>query len=415
MQNILLLAWRYLSYYRGRTAILVAAIAITVSLPLAARWVTAGFEKQAIERATRTPVLVGAKGSRFGLAIHGLYFRGESPETIRQAEWFRILDFGLGDAIPLFVKFKAGGFPVVGTTNVYLSYRNLEFSEGEKWNRLGDCILGSKVAEALSLKPGDKLLSESENLFDLSGPSPLNMRITGILKPTGTTDDEVIFCDLKTTWIMQGIGHGHSMKKTTNASNNTTSDASEKVSNESANTNGDSASDSEADGDHAHAAGKENLSSYNEVTDENAASFHFHGKRSDFPLTAIIALPDSEKSETMLLGKYFAPDEKHQIIRPIEVVSELLDLVGKVRVLFDVGTLVLTAATVLLIAMVLSLSIRLRRGEIRTMVLIGCSRGTIFKVISCELGIVLAMGSLLGLALATLASRYSDFVIRYFL
>ncbi len=411
MQNILLLAWRYLSYYRGRTAILVAAIAITVSLPLAARWVTAGFEKQAVERASRTPVLVGAKGSRFGLAIHGLYFRGESPETIRQAEWFRILDFGLGDAIPLFVKFKAGGFPVVGTTNVYLSYRNLEFSEGEKWTRLGDCVLGSKVAETLSLKPGDKLLSESENLFDLSGPSPLNMRITGILKPTGTADDEVIFCDLKTTWIMQGIGHGHSMKKTTNVADSNTSGAADKVNNETNYKNGEL----EADGDHAHAAGKENLSSYNEVTEENAASFHFHGKRSDFPLTAIVCLPDSEKSETMLLGKYFAPDEKHQIIRPIEVVSELLDLVGKVRVLFDVGTLVLTAATVLLISMVLSLSIRLRRGEIRTMVLIGCSRGTIFQVISCELGIVLAFGSVLGLALATIASRYSDIVIRYFL
>jgi putative ABC transport system permease protein len=411
MQNILLLAWRYLSYYRGRTAILVAAIAITVSLPLAARWVTAGFEKQAVERASQTPVLVGAKGSRFGLAIHGLYFRGESPEIIRQAEWFRILDFGLGDAIPLFVKFKAGGFPVVGTTNVYLSYRNLEFADGEKWTHLGDCVLGSKVAEALSLKPGDKLLSESENLFDLSGPSPLNMRITGILKPTGTADDEVIFCDLKTTWIMQGIGHGHSMKKTTNVPDSNNSGAADKVNNQTDDKNGEL----EADGDHAHAAGKENLSAYNEVTDENAASFHFHGKRSDFPLTAIIALPDSEKSETMLLGKYFAPDEKHQIIRPIEVVSELLDLVGKVRVLFDVGTLVLTAATVLLIAMVLSLSIRLRRGEIRTMVLIGCSRGTIFKVISCELVIVLVMGSLFGLAIATLASRYSDFVIRYFL
>ena len=411
MQNILLLAWRYLSYYRGRTAILVASIALTVSLPLAARWVTAGFEKQAVERASQTPILVGAKGSRFGLAIHGLYFRGESPEIIRQAEWFRILDFGLGDAIPLFVKFKAGGFPVVGTTNVYLSYRNLEFSDGEKWTRLGDCVLGSKVAETLGLKPSDKLLSESENLFDLSSPSPLNMRITGILKPTGTADDEVIFCDLKTTWIMQGIGHGHSMKKTTNVADSNNSGASDKVNSENDDKNGEL----EADGDHAHAAGKENLSAHNEVTDENAASFHFHGKRSDFPLTAIIALPDSEKSETMLLGKYFAPDEKHQIIRPIEVVSELLNLVGKVRVLFDVGTLVLTAATVLLIAMVLSLSIRLRRGEIRTMVLIGCSRGTIFKVISCELVIVLVMGSLLGLAIATLASRYSDFVIRYFL
>jgi cell division protein FtsX len=93
-------------------------------------------------------------------------------------------------------------------------------------------------------------------------------------------------------------------------------------------------------------------------------------------LTAIIALPNSERSETMLLGKYFAVDEKHQVIRSVEAIGEPLDLVSKVRVLFYIGTIVLTAATVLLIAMVLWLSIKLRRGEIRTMVSIGCSRRT---------------------------------------
>ena len=33
--------------------------------------------------------------------------------------------------------------------------------------------------------------------------------MSGVLEPTGTADDRVIFVDLKTSWIMAGHGHGH--------------------------------------------------------------------------------------------------------------------------------------------------------------------------------------------------------------
>ena len=210
MIGVGLLAWRYIAYYRVRTFILIAALTLTFFLPLATRWTIKRFEGRAMERASSTPLVVGAKGSRFGLAMNALYFRGESPELLPQAQLSRIEETKLAKTIPLFVRFRARGFAIVGTTNDYLQYRGLLVERGENLQRLGDCLLGARVASRLGLLPGDRLLSEPENLFDLSGPSPLNMRVAGILKPMGSPDDEIVLCNLKTTWIMQGIGHGHS-------------------------------------------------------------------------------------------------------------------------------------------------------------------------------------------------------------
>ena len=46
-------------------------------------------------------------------------------------------------------------------------------------------------------------------MYDLSAEYPLKMRVTGILAPTGTPDDLAVFTDVKTAWVIDGIGHGH--------------------------------------------------------------------------------------------------------------------------------------------------------------------------------------------------------------
>ena len=206
-----LLAWRYIRFYRLRTAILVAALAVTACLPLGSRWAAQRFESSARQRALATPLIIGVKGSRFGLAMHALYFRGESPPTLKQAEVQRIEQTGLAQVIPLHVRFRTRDVPIVGTTAAYFRFRDLGLARGQPLRRLGDCVVGAAAARRLGIEPGDRLLSEPEGLFDLSGPAPLNMRVTGILAPTGTADDDVVLCDLRTAWIIEGIGHGHQL------------------------------------------------------------------------------------------------------------------------------------------------------------------------------------------------------------
>lgn len=389
MVGTLRLAWRYITYYRARSVILVAAITLTLFLPLATRWTIERFEYRALARASSTPLVIGVKSSRFGLAMHALYFRGESPQSLPQTQLRRIEETKLAATIPLLVRFRAQGFAIVGTTDAYFSFRGLSIDRGERLQRLGDCLLGATVASRLGLAPGDRLLSEPENMFDLSGPSPLNMRVTGILRPTGSPDDEIVLCDLKTTWIMQGIGHGHTLKSSPKETSDTSAEPNS----------------------HGHNAGRENLAQYAEVTDENLQTFHFHGQTDTFPMTAIIAIPDSEKSEAILIGKYLSSDEPYQIIRPVEVVDELMHLISQVRRLFDWIALCLAVATILLVGLVVMLSIRLRGGEMRTLTLLGCSRNTIASIVLTELSIVIAISLFVAVILAIAASYGSDILL----
>lgn len=377
MVGTLLLAVRYMSFHRGRTSILVAAITLTIALPLSMRWTISQFEQRAMQRARSTPLVIGSKGSRFGLAIHALYFRGEAPPPIRQSELKRIEATGLAQAFPIHAGFRAQGFTVVGSTDAYFEYRGLALSEGESLERLGDCVVGATVARKLGIAPGDRLLSEPENLFDLSGPSPLKLRVTGVLRATNTPDDESIVCNVKTTWIMQGIGHGHQ----------------------------------QADASTPHKAGRENLDQYTEVTEENLNSFHFHGQPDNFPLTAIIAIPKSEKSETLLIGQYLGSDQTLQIIRPVEVVNELMLVIGQVRQLFDLASIVLALATLLLVVLVLLLSVRLRQREMSTMYLLGCSRSKIAQILLTELALVVGLSLCLAVVLSLLVASMPDWII----
>ncbi|NIR24733.1 MAG: hypothetical protein GWN78_16220, partial [Gammaproteobacteria bacterium] len=41
------------------------------------------------------------------------------------------------------------------------------------------------------------------------------------------------------------------------------------------------------------------LVEYNEITDQNISSFHFHGAAGEYPLSAVIAVPHDVKSGTL--------------------------------------------------------------------------------------------------------------------
>jgi len=368
MSGTFRLARRYIGYHRVRTAILLACIALTIYLPVATRLGINQFQRRAIRRAQSTPLVIGAKGSRFGLVIHALHFRGDPPEAITMAEVDGVDESGLAEAIPLLARFQARGHTIAGTTARYYEFRQLSIARGGPLKRLGDCVLGARVARVLGLGPGDRLLSEPENVFDLTGPSPLNMSVVGVLNPARSADDDAVFTDLRTTWLIQGIGHGHDP-----LSGETDSD----------------------DQQHQHKASKANLVQSAEVNDENLHTFHFHGEPDTFPLTAIIALPRDEKSETLLMGQYLSQETAAQALKPVDVVGELMEIVLRVRRLFDIGTVLMGLVTALLVALVMLLSLRLRSAEMEMMFKLGCSRTTILRIQAAELGLVLAVSMMI--------------------
>ena len=113
MMHSLYLAWKYVSFNKLKTATLVACIALIGFLPLSLQLLLEESERQLLSRAVSTPLLIGAKGSALDLLMNSLYFGDEVPESISMQASDRVWASTLATSIPLYVRFRARGYPIV--------------------------------------------------------------------------------------------------------------------------------------------------------------------------------------------------------------------------------------------------------------------------------------------------------------
>ena len=372
MKRILRLAWAYVAYHKIKTVILTASLTLTIVLPLTAHWLIAHYGDALMARARATPLVVGAKGNRFDLVLKALYFGSAKVDAIHMSEVESLRDSELGLPIPLHLRYTASDkYPVVGTLLEYFEFRGLRVSAGTLPLQLGQAVLGSAVAAELQLSPGDHLFSDQRSLYDISKTYPLKMHVVGVLAESGSPDDQAVFIDIKTAWIIDGITHGHQDVVHSADSSVILSRSEDNV------------------------VTNASIVEYNEVTPENIASFHTHAGPDELPLSAIIVLPIDHKSATLLKARYNVSETQRMLV-PEVVITELMELVFKVKRFFDANFALITVSTVLFIVLVVLLSRRIRAREMETMYKIGCSRMTVFWLQATELAIVLLLS--IGLA-----------------
>jgi len=387
MRDVLYLAWCYLVYHRLKTGILVTSIMLIIYLPVGLNVVVKQSAEHLTARAVVTPLLVGAKGSPLELALNSLYFSAEYPELIDYSEAISVQDSRLAIAIPLYVRFRSRSHPIVGTSLDYFEFRNLSFAEGRPMAVLGECVIGANVAEALGVTPGGTVTSSPETVFDLAGVYPLRLKVSGVLAKSFSPDDDAIFVDVKTTWIIEGLGHGHQDLARPEAAAGVLNRTKDNIV--------------------ANAA----VMQYNEITDDNATSFHFHGDLGTYPLTAVLVVPRNEKSGVILRGRYTTDDASSQIIRPVEVIDELLDTILTIQQFMFAAALILGLATIATAALVFVLSFRLRRREIDTMHNIGGSRRRVAAILLTEVAIVIILSGSLAIMATLLTWQFGPGII----
>jgi putative ABC transport system permease protein len=388
MIDSLYIAWKYLGFNKARTATLVACVTLIAILPLALQLLLAESERQLLSRAESTPLLLGAPGSALDLVMNGLYFDDEVPELISMAAVEAVEVSGLASPIPLYVRFKARRFPIVGTTLDYFDFRELALEEGRQLAQLGECVIGAEVAAQLGIKAGGSLLSSPETVFDLAGVYPLKMRVAGVLERSHTPDDLAVFVDIKTAWVVQGLVHGHE---------DVTRPQDTSVIIERTDTN---------------VVANARLVEYTEITPLNIDSFHFHGSPGDYPLSAVIAVPEDIKAGTILRGRYLDGDAGYQLVVPETVIDGLLANIFRIKHMLDAVILVVGIATVLALILVFALSIRLRQREIHTVFRLGGSRLTVARLLVAEIAIIVLSSGVLCAVAIVLVYQYSNELVR---
>ena len=366
MKDAFFLARHYIAFHRGKTATLVLGLVLAIVLPLGFRVMSVRFQRELTARADAVPWVVGERGSSLELVMAGLYFEPTDDSRLTMADLRRASQTTTGVTIPIHRQFQAAGAPVVGTTLAYFSQLNLKVVEGRMIRRVGEAVLGASVAQRLNLGAGSKLLTDATNRVNLAGAYPLKLSITGVLAKTGTPDDEAVFVDIKTSWIIAGIGHGHEPVDPNNP-------------------------DQTLEVQPGNVVASAGVAPFTEITEENVANIHFHGSEEDRPVTAILAWPEDRRDEDLMRGKFIDFASRLQLASSHEAVERLTASILKLQLLLDASSIFLIIVSGLYLSLVMSLTSQLRETERRSLHCLGCARGMIAQIHLAEIVIVASM------------------------
>jgi putative ABC transport system permease protein len=285
--------------------------------------------------------------------------------------------------IPLNTAFETNGFRIVGTSLDYFDFRGLEVAQGR---RSGDPRRGGDLgaaSRAAGPRAGRHLVSAPQNLFDLDGVYPLEMPDRRHPGATGTADDEAVFVDVKTTWVISGIGHGHDDVVTADAEGNVTANAA--------------------------------ITQFNRITEANVDSFHFHGAADSYPLTAVLVVPYDTRSGTILRGRYLDPENPVQIVVPQEIVAGLVERIFRIAAVLDAVTVIIGVAAAGAVALALFLAWQLRAPEMQTARRLGAGRFVILQLAGAEILLLLGAAALLAIGLVMLVISSGDTLVAWIL
>ncbi|MFL2858440.1 MAG: ABC transporter permease [Planctomycetota bacterium] len=368
---LLRLAWKSLMHHKVRSFVLVLCIGLLGVLPLAVEGFLQLYRTQLESRAVATPLVVGAPGSRSDLLIQSLYFRGSVEGSIPMRIARQVAEAGRVTPIPLHIEGTVRDYPLVGTSPDYQKFRNLRMATGGPWpQRLSEAVIGSKFARREGLTAGDTVPTDAEELYDLGGGYPLVLKIRGVLEPTGTPDDEAVFVSLQTSWVVDGEGHGH-------IAINPDVDFSLILENKSDNVT-------------MNAAIVEAV----EVTPENENSFHFHGDPDDLPISSLLIDAATTKDRTLARSN-LRRDEELLVLDSMSELNELLGIVLQAKAILDANSLLVLLAALLMLGLIVTLDIKVREREVRTLERIGAPRGFVARLLFTEVAIVVGSGAIL--------------------
>ncbi|MCY3021673.1 MAG: ABC transporter permease [Planctomycetota bacterium] len=349
--GLLLLVRRSLRQHALSTCITALSVALASGLVMAVFSV----KQQTHEAFTGSSVgfdaVLGARGSQLQLVLNTVFHLETSPGNIPWAMYQEIRkDPAVQLAIPYVVGDNYRGFRIVGTTEEL--FTEFEYQEGRKFTlqpggrlfdpTLQEAVIGSFVAQRTRLRVGSVFNPYHGITSDEGQRHAVNYVVVGVLEPTNSPSDRVLWIPLEGVFRMPG----HWLRG--------------------------SGKDFEAKG------GEEIPDSEKEVS---AVMLKFRSPQAGFQLEQ----------------KFNRQGNKATLAWPIE--RSMLDLFDKIgwvdKVLTLVAYLVVAVSAGSILASIYN-TMNERRREFAILRALGARRRTVFSAIVLESGTIAAMGSIIG-------------------
>ncbi len=156
--------------------------------------------------------VLGARGSKLQLVLNTIFHLEESPGNIRPEDYDLIRsNAAVKVAIPIALGDNYLGYRIVGTTTNLFS--EVEFETGRRFDMaagrvfdpgLREAVVGSFVAGRLGLRPGDTFQPYHGLLFNPEDQHEERYVVVGVMKPSNTPVDRVIWIPLQGVQLMAG-------------------------------------------------------------------------------------------------------------------------------------------------------------------------------------------------------------------
>lgn len=327
-------------------------------------------------------LIVGKTGSGIGLALNSIFFYGV-PEGNIDISYYdnlqhnkyvkKVVPIGMGDSFR--------NRKIIGTTPKYFSGDLFKLAEGRYIEDEFEVVLGSSIAKQGGLKIGDKFkgthgFSEQAELDEDEGEEhhhhDADYTVVGILEPTNTPNDTVLFTTIETLWHVHGLHH-----------------------------------DEDESGEHIHDEDEEHDHEEEEHEEEEHEEIHSHGQGGNSEedhdstelVTALLIRAKDMSSQTMLYND-LSKDNNIQTIIPNQALREFLNYI---KIFTVVITLIASVSVIISIIMLfitmLTSSIE-QRKDTSILRALGASRGVVFKINIVQMLILAVIGVVLGCILA---------------
>lgn len=156
-------------------------------------------------------MVVGAKGSPLQLILSSVYHIDNPTGNIPQAEANKLKKHPLVEkGIPMAYGDNYKGYKILGTNQDYLELYGAELERGNLWAKKFEVVLGAVLAERLGMKIGDNFFSNHGLVGEVSAHEEHAFEVVGILKPSATVLDQLIFTGLESIW---GVHESHTKEE----------------------------------------------------------------------------------------------------------------------------------------------------------------------------------------------------------
>ncbi len=347
-------------------------------------------------------LVVGAKGSPIQLILSSIYHIDIPTGNISwEAAQDLIKHPHIKKAIPVALGDNWKGNRIVGTTIDYLKHYNAELKEGKIWAKKFEVVVGSSV----KLNINDEIVG-AHGLYDggeIHGDK--KYRVTGIIKPTETVLDRLIFTSINSVLDIHGIENiddHEELDVLKSDHNHHDHDDDHKAEDDKKHSKSESAHSFEDEHSHSHKKSK------HEHKDNNQDIQNGDGKMAE--ITALLLTTNSPIAN-INLPRFINRSTSFQAANPALEITRLTSMLGIGAKSFAILSFILIIVAALSVFSGLAANLENRMSDLAILRALGYTKNRIFKIICLDGMMIVISGILVGIILSIIIFEILNYSI----